>query len=87
MNYSEHPDHVRVDFFTERNKWYTTEEVVWTGPYESVFTSKSVTLIHDSFRISLRNHFGDKPRLVGMWAVCLEPYHRYSHPLMVKWEG
>jgi len=94
---SNDPAMVRVDFFKERGKWYTTEAVEWTGPYlgKDEATGK-VTLIHDSFVESLAAHFeksedptdlaqkGGRWRLEEMVAVCLEPYHEHSHPLMVR---
>jgi hypothetical protein len=80
MGYSNEESSVRVDFFKEYGKWYTTEAIIWTGSY-------SDGLIHDEFRKSLSDHFNGSKRLTGMWAVCLEPYHVNSHPLMIKWEG
>jgi hypothetical protein len=76
---------VRVDFFKSSGKWYTTEAVKWTGEYDK-------GLIHREFARSLRDHLskdfpavGDvgTPRLSGMLAVCLEPYHQHTHPIML----
>jgi hypothetical protein len=75
MHYSIHPDHVRVDFFKPSGKWYTTEEVPWTGDYAE-------GLIHEEFAKSLRDHLGS--RLSDMDAVCLDPYHIHSHPIQIK---
>lgn len=75
-NYSDKEDTVRVDFFREGGKWYTTEAMRWID-YDKVY-------IFEAFEVSLHQHFGGKNRLTGMWAVCLDPYHVYSHPLMVK---
>ena len=75
-HYSNDESMVRVDFFKESGKWYTTEAVRWIG-YDT-------PLIHDAFKASLKAHFGDEPRLSGMWAVCLDPYHIHSYPLMIK---
>ena len=85
MGYIDDESMVRVDFFKESGKWYTTEAVKWTGVYTHIS-------IHDAFLISLRNHFsspnkGPNTRLQGMTAVCLEPYHEHSHPLMILWSG
>jgi len=81
MGYIEDPSMVRVDFFRGSGKWYTTEAVKWLD-------WESKNLIYDVFRESLLEHFKNSPnRLKGMWAVCLEPYHINSHPLMMKWEG
>jgi len=76
MGYSEDPKMVRVDFFCQSGKWYTSEAVKWTGPYKG--------LIHPAFAISLRNHFREDDRLSDMDAVCLYPYHENAHPIMLK---
>lgn len=77
MNYSDEPSMVRVDFFEESGKWYTTEAVKWLG-YEGY--------IFDEFILSLRNHLikNGQTRLSGMTAVCLDPYNKNSFPLMYK---
>ena len=75
MGYIDDPSMVRVDFFKPGGKWYCTEAVAWTGGYGDVE-------IHAAFAESLRDHL--KGRLHGMVAVCLEPYHAYAHPLMLK---
>jgi hypothetical protein len=76
MNYCDNPASVRVDFWKESGKWYTTEAVIWTGEWKG-----ENQLIHDAFRQSLKDHFGGRPRMLGMRATCLEPYHEYSHPI------
>lgn len=78
-HYSDNPNSVRVDFWKESGKWYTTEAVTWIGPWKA----EGAPPIHDQFHHSLAKHFGDKPRLVGMRATCLDPYHEYSHPISV----
>lgn len=93
MGYSDDDSVVRVDFFKPSGKWYCTEAVKWTGPYcgSTYYMQDSArkphgrphALIHDAFLQSLKDHFGDKPRLVDMQAVCLEPYHEYSHPISI----
>lgn len=81
MGYSEEDSAVRVDFFKPSGKWYCTEAVKFIGEWKA----SSDNLIHDAFKRSLREHFKDEPgRLSDMVAVCLEPYHEYSHPLMLK---
>jgi hypothetical protein len=77
-HYTENPRMVRVDFFKTNafgrpTKWYLTEAVEFT-PYDGV-------LIHDAFTQSLERHL--EGRLRGMVAVCLEPYHEHSHPIVV----
>jgi hypothetical protein len=82
MGYIENPEMVRVDFFKESGKWYTTIAMKWVSYSSTQF------LIYDVFRESLRAHFKESGiRFTGMWAVCLEPYHEHAHPLMIKWDG
>lgn len=78
-NYSDNADSVRVDFFKKSGKWYTTEAVKWTGKYGDG------SLIHREFAKSLLDHLtvDGKVRLNDMVAVCLEPYHQHSHPMMM----
>jgi hypothetical protein len=78
-NFSKHSNHVRVDFFKESGKWYTTEKVPMNGKYNdssvvAVFTKALLDHLTDSHGI----------RLSGMWAVCLDPHHEHSYPIMVK---
>lgn len=80
-NYIKDPASCRVDFFRQSGKWYCTEAVRFIGPWRATTDN----LIHDAFKRSLREHFKECPdRLSDMVAVCLEPYHEHSHPLMVK---
>ena len=80
MHYSDNPADVKVSFFKKSGKWYTDECVRWTGEYKG-----NKQLIHDAFAKSLRDHFRSSPgRLDKMDAVCLEPYHEHSHPIMIK---
>lgn len=79
-NYSEDPAMCRVDFFKPSGKWYCTEAVRFVK-----WKASPDNLIHDAFKQSLREHFKDTPdRLSGMTAVCLDPHHELSHPLMIK---
>lgn len=83
-NYSDDAASVRVDFFKESGKWYCTEAVVWLeGLYFGRSKEGEINLIHDAFRKSLDAHFGGRPRLRGMRAICLEPYHEHSHPISI----
>lgn len=72
-NYSEREDSVRVDFFKPSGKWYTSVAIEWEG--------YSDCDIIEAFRSSLEVSIGDAYR--GMTAVCLEPYHEHSHPIMI----
>lgn len=77
MGYTTDDSMVRVDFFKQSGKWYTTESVKWVGDYNEG--------IHSGFAESLRQHLGE--RMQDMDAVCLEPYHELEHPLMIKKGG
>jgi hypothetical protein len=80
MGFSTDESIVRVDFFKSSGKWYTTEAVKWTGDYYS-----SGGGIHEQLKKSLRDHFKGTPAAFSdMDAICLEPYHEHSHPLMLK---
>lgn len=75
MNYSANEYMCRVDFFKPSGQWYCTEAVSFQGGlYDEA-------LIHDAFDKALKRHL--QGRLSGMTAVCLDPYHANSHPLMV----
>lgn len=84
-HYSEHPDHIRVDFFKQNGSWYTTEEVEWVGPWKA----EGAKLIYDQFAETLIRHLrgtaqdSNYIRLSDMLAVCLEPYHENAFPLMM----
>lgn len=78
-HYSDNPKSVRVDFFkASSDKWYTTETLIWID---------SDDLIGRSFARALDAHLSKRDdgsrRLSGMTAVCLEPYHKFSHPVML----
>lgn len=75
MGFTTKENMVRVDFFKPSGKWYCTEEVAFIQ-YDG--------LIHEAFRRSLNASVGG--RLKGMTAVCLEPYHEYSHPISLVME-
>ena len=85
---SEEPNHVRVDFFKPSGKWYTTEEMIWPDnlymcKIEQLDGSTKINLLHDAFKEALNQHL-KRPRLYDMWVICLEPYHEYSYPIMMK---
>jgi hypothetical protein len=84
MGYSDDDMMVRVDFFKETGKWYTTEAVRWL--YYGIEENRSINtkLPMEVFKASLRKHFEDQHRLGDMIAVCLKPTHEYSYPLMIR---
>jgi hypothetical protein len=93
-HYSDDADSVRVDFFKPSCKWYTTEAIKWTAEYSSDGYGSPTgkpRLLHDIFSgLLLSNLFNketQRVRLAGMWAVCLDPYHEHTHPLMIRVPG
>ena len=82
MGYSDDDSIVRVDFFKPSGKWYCTEAVKWTGAWKGKIKDGG-ELIHDAFSKSLRDHLKGS-RLSEMDAICLEPYHEFSHPISLK---
>ena len=71
--FSINPEQVRIDIFKPSGKWYTTIALQWNG-YKDI-------LIHTAFEQSMDEQY------TGLWsgmtAVCLNPYHEHSHPLMI----
>lgn len=93
-NYSNDSDSVRVDFFKPgTNTWYTTEAVKWRGSSFKIFRGSKAPILEE-FAESILIHLQytsspDDPdienvRLGDMVAVCLEPYHPNSCPLMLE---
>jgi hypothetical protein len=82
-NYSNDAASVRVDFFKESGKWYTTEAVKWKTYFAPM-------LVEDAFAEVLVDHLRDpetnEVRLLGMTAVCVEPYHENARPQMMTVE-
>lgn len=75
MGFTTEEGMVRVDFFKESGKWYTTEAIDMLPFYHDL----------DGFRKAVYKHLEDG-RLRGMWAVCLEPYLEHKFPRMLKVE-
>ena len=79
MHFNKDPEYCRVDFFKPSGKWYSTESIKFSDK------DYRTTLIHDAFKNALSYSIGNS--LIGMTAVCLEPYHKHSHPLSIVWKG
>ncbi len=76
MHYSNDPCMVRVDFFKPNGKWMYTEAIQFIGYDDYIF---------DAFARSLREHFKNNPLCYSdLDAICLEPYHKYAHPIQLK---
>ena len=78
MNYSDNPGHCRVDFFKESGKWYDTVTIDMSSLYNEPF-------IHNAVKFAVHQAVGK--RYIGMWAVCLKPYHKNEYPVMFVWKG
>ena len=81
LGFSTNDRMVRVDFFKESRKWYTTEEMECDRYHSKV--EGELELIHDTFKRCLDKAFG-RNSFEGMMAVCLEPDHECAYPLMVR---
>ena len=81
MNYTQKENHCRIDIWKESGKWYTTEEVVFRkGDYKDC-------LIHDALKHAIMDDEYIRGHYKGMRITCLQPYHQYSHPISIVWEG
>ena len=79
-NYSEDKNTCRVDFFKPSGKWYTTLAIKFRG---KDWKGEGGITPHEA----LKNALSDaNVGLEEMTAICLEPYHEYSHPLHIIWE-
>lgn len=74
MGYHVNDSMVRVDRFKERGKWYDSHMV----DMNSVYHHNS---IHDGLKECLAR---DGINIEGYIIVCLEPYHKHAHPIMLK---
>lgn len=76
-HYSNDPTMCRVDFFKPGGKWKYTEGV----PFDDNYHLNPV----DGLKRALRTHC--QGRFKGLVAVCLHPYSKYEHPVMITdWE-
>jgi hypothetical protein len=81
MGFTANENMVRVDFFKPSGKWYTTEEMNWDKYISGSNIDGNYEHIIDTFKRCVAEQF--QGYFNGMRAVCLEPYHEYSHPLMI----
>lgn len=78
-HYSRDPENCRIDIFRESGKHYTTIQIRINGfDYNHSSTKEAV-------RKNLYEELGDN-QYAGFLAVCLEPYHKNSHPVMFEIE-
>lgn len=77
MGYSESDSDVRMSLFKPSGKWSRDAAVNMGGVYHE-------PLIHDAVaKAWLAAHDG-MPPAEGWTIVCLEPYHKHAHPVMLK---
>ena len=82
MGYSKDDRMVRVDFFRESGKWYTTEDMIWDRYSNKDSDGKGIELVDETFKRCLNEQFPGQ--FIGMIAICLEPYHEHAFPQMVR---
>lgn len=73
MGYAVSESIVRVDRFRASGKWYDSWAINMNGYYE-------YPGIHEALRLAMK----DAGMPFEEWiVVCLEPYHKHSHPLLL----
>lgn len=77
MGFTTKESMVRVDIFKESGKWYDTVELCTAGGY---FDHNTRDAVKNAFILQYPTSYK------GMTAVCLKPYHQYSHPVMWRIE-
>lgn len=83
MNYSQNAYDCRVTFWRadphgRPRKWYAEEAISWEGLYNE-------PLIEKAFEKALsRAGIGGEGRFNGMIAVCEDPYHINSYPIITQ---
>lgn len=76
MGYSNDESIVRVDRFKPSGKWIDDLAINMGAHYND-------TIIQDALRDALRESGFE----LGYYTfVCLEPYHKHSHPIMIRGE-
>lgn len=80
MGYSKNDSMVRVDFFKQTGKWYTTEELLWDRFHSTI--NGEFEDIRETFKRLLDEQFPFN--YTEMFAVCLHPCHEHEHPIFVN---
>ena len=82
-HYSENPNMVRVDYWTESGKWYMTEAVDMNAGYD-------VPLVHVAVELAMNDHWEktrstERRRAWNQFTITIaEPYHMSEYPVMIK---
>lgn len=89
MGYTENDGSVRIDRFKEHGKWYDTYAIDMSKYWNDRIDGR-INLIHDALREAIADDSRFGPNWVDGWLrqggfiVCLEPYHKQSHPITLK---
>lgn len=77
-NFSTNESCVRVDIFKASGKWYSTFAIDMAGYYKEPSLKEALAkALYEQTRYK-EDEEGD------LFAVCLDPYHENSHPIMIK---
>jgi hypothetical protein len=88
MGYTIHAGRVRLDLFNHRGKWaYSTSLDMEGGYYDDPSPTEAVLRAArerelEGISVTLDAWIAD-----GGIVVCLEPYHKYSYPIMISKDG
>ena len=89
--YSNNPAICRIDLFLRSGKWYATGSINMEKFYTASIHSAVFTACVESHELGELVHEGwplitDPETWVneGGMIICLQPYHQYSHPIMLK---
>jgi len=77
MGYTADDSLVRVDFFKTTGKWYDTVSMKWDR-FRCTDKDGSFEDIRDTFKRCIKEQFKNRSDMI---AICLHPYHEYSHPV------
>lgn len=80
MGYTIDPAIVRVDIFKATGKWYTTIEINMADQYDMDSTTNAVK---EALSRTKWKPIDDTSHLAPLFAVCLEPYHKNSFPIVI----
>lgn len=71
------PTSCRIDIFKPSGKWYDTEFITMS---KDEWDSKD---LHTNFKRAVNTALKDRFNEDGWIIVCLEPYSKFEHPLML----
>lgn len=76
MGYHEEDSRVRIDIFKPSGKWSQSLAIDMGTHYNSNDIHQSVLTLTE---LALGG-----PLSLNYYIVCLEPYHKFSHPVLIK---